>query len=66
MDLERLLNEGLGLRVLSLRGEVECKLVVAAGGVGVVVGEEAAADAECLLEQWLGLGVLPLGVEVGR
>ena len=41
-------------------------VVVTVGGVGVVVGEQAAADLECLLVQRLGLGVFPLGVEVGR
>ena len=32
----------------------------------MVVGEQAAADLQRLLVQRLGLGVLPLGAEVGR
>ena len=34
--------------------------------VGMVVGEQAAFDLERLLEERLGLGILPLGVEVRR
>ena len=47
--------------VLPLGVEVDRQVVVAVGGVGVVVGEQAAADLQRLLEQRLGLGVLPLG-----
>ena len=54
------------LGVLPLGVEVGRQVVVAAGGVGVVVGEQAAADLQRLLEERLGLRVLPLGVEVGR
>ena len=46
--------------------EVVRQVVVADGGVGVVVGEQAAVDLQRLLEERLGLGVLPLGVEVQR
>ena len=46
--------------------EVGRQVVVAGGGVGVVVGEQAAVDLQRLLEQRLGRGVLPLGVEVRR
>ena len=63
-DLQRLLEQRLGLGVLPLGVEVGRQVVVAGGGVGVVVGEQAAADLQRLLEQRLGLGVLPLGVEV--
>ena len=62
-DLQRLLEERLGLGVLPLGVEVDRQVVVAVGGVGVVVGEQAAVDLQRLLEQRLGLGVLPLGVE---
>ena len=41
-------------------------VVVAVGGVGVVVGEQAAVDLQRLLKERLGLGILPLGVEVDR
>ena len=62
-DLQRLLEQRLGLGVLPLGVEVGRQVVVAFGGVGVVVGEQAAADLQRLLEQRLGLGVLSLGVE---
>ena len=42
------------------------QVVVAQGGLGVIVGEESAADLQRLLEERLGRRVLPLGVEVGR
>ena len=56
-------NSGWACGVLPLGVEVGRQVVVAVGGVGVVVGEQAAADLQRLLEQRLGLGVLPLGVE---
>ena len=65
-DLQRLLDQRLGLGVLSLGLEVGRQVVVAAGGVGVVVGEQAAEDLQRLLVQRLGLGVLSLGLEVER
>ena len=64
VDLQRLLEERLGLGVLPLGIEVDRQVVVAGGGVGVVVGEQAAVDLQRLLVERLGLGVLPLGVEV--
>ena len=64
VDLQRLLEQRLGLGVLPLGVEVDRHVVVADGGVGVVVGEQAAADLQRLLEQRLGLGVLPLGVRL--
>ena len=57
---------GWACGVLPLGVEVGRQVVVAGGGVGVVVGEQAAADLQRLLVQRLGLGVLPLGVEVAR
>ncbi len=50
--------------VLPLGVEVGRQVAVAEGGIGVVVGEQAAADLQGLLVERLGLGVLPLGVEV--
>ena len=60
VDLQRLLEQRLGLGVLPLGVEVERQVVVASGGVGVVVGEQAAVNLQRLLVQRLGLGVLPL------
>ena len=54
---------GWACGVLPLGVEVARHVVVAAGGVGVVVGEQAAVDLQHLLVQWLGRGVLPLVVE---
>ena len=42
-DLQRLLEQRLGLGVLPLGVEVDRQVVVAGGGVGVVVGEQAAS-----------------------
>jgi hypothetical protein len=58
IDLQRLLEEGLGGGVLPLRLQIECQVVVAGGGVGMVIGEEPAADLQRLLEEGLGGGIL--------
>ena len=65
-DLECLLEQRLGLRVLPLGVKVARHIVVASSGVGVVVGEQSAVDLQRLLEQRLGLRMLPLGGEVER
>ena len=49
-DLQRLLEQRLGLGVLPLGVEIDRQVAVAGGGVGVVVGEQAAADLQRFLE----------------
>ena len=56
VDLQRLLEQRLGLGVLPLGVEVERQVVVAVGGVGVVVGEQAAVDLQRLLVAAAGPG----------
>ncbi len=65
-DLQRLLEQRLGLGVLPLGVEVPRHAAVATGGDGVVVGEQAAVDLQRLLAQRLGQGILPLSEEVVR
>ena len=54
------------LEVLPLGVEVGRQIVVALGGVGVIVGEQASSDLQRFLEKRLGLDVLSLGSEVDR
>jgi len=49
VDLQRLLEQRLGLSVLTLCAEIRRQAIVAGDGVGVVVGEAAAADLQRLL-----------------
>ena len=56
----------MGRGVLPLQIEVDRHLAEASGGGGVVVGEQAAADLQRLLDEAVGRGVLPLVVEVYR
>ena len=59
VNFERLLVQWLGKSVLPLSVEVACKVVVAKGGVRVVVGEYIASDRERLLEERLSCAYFP-------
>ena len=63
-DLRAAFEQRLGLVVLA--AEVHRHVVVACGGVGVVVGQKPSVDLQRPFVEWLGLGILALEVEVVR
>ena len=63
-DLQRLLVERLGRRVLPLSVEAVRDLVVTSGSVWVQIGEESAVDLQRFLAKRLGVRVLPRGLRL--